>query len=477
MGLITFMTRPFRKEQEPETPLREAAGQTIDGEEHGWRRLTGDGMRNLQPLTQSRMQELAVYLWRTNMLANRLIELPVAYLLAEGVELTAPDEEAKGWLDAFWRDPINQMDIKLPKKVRELAIFGEQCWPVFVNEMNGHVRLGYLDPALIETVVTDPDNIEQPIGVVSTKDKHGRAKRYRVIVNGPEEVFSQRTREIRETFEDGECFYFAVNQLSSSTRGHSDMLALLDWLDAYDTAMFGELERWDLLRAFIWDVTMKGATEEEVNKRASQITVPNAGSVRVHNDAEEWKAEAPNLHSSDSDGLARLFRNHILGGSTLPEHWYGGGGDVNRATAGEMGEPTVKIFTMRQRFWGYILSEVGTFVIRQRLRAYYGAEPEASDDPSVYVPEARFPELTSKDTSKFATALQQVVLAAATAVDRALLSEETALNLIGLVASQLGLSIDPSAELERIRKGREEKNEEDNFVPGETGPDENSAEQ
>lgn len=465
MGLMNLMTRPFRKQPEADKPLREAAGLTIDSDEQNWRRLSGDGMRNLQPLTQSRMQELAVYLWRTNMLANRIVELPVAYLLAEGVELTVPDEEAQGWLDAFWRDPINQMDIKLPKKVRELAIFGEQCWPVFVNEMNGHVRLGYIDPALIETVVTDPDNIEQPIGVVTSKDKRGNARRYRVIVNGPEDVFSERTREIRQSFDDGECFYFSVNQLSSSTRGHSDLLALLDWLDAYDQTMFSEMERWDLIRSFIWDVTMKGATKEEVDKRASEISVPNPGSVRVHNDAEEWKAEAPNLHSLDSDSLARLFRNHILGGSTLPEHWYGGGGDVNRATAGEMGEPTVKIFTMRQRFWGYILTEVGTFVIRQKLRIYYGAEPEETDEPSAYLPSPSFPELTSKDTTKFAAALQQVVAAAAMAVDRSLMSEETALNLIGLVAGQLGLDIDARAELSLVRSDVSRRDEADNFVP------------
>jgi hypothetical protein len=30
--------------------------------------------------------------------------------------------------------------------------------------------------------------------------KHGVVRRYRVIVNGPEDVFTQRTQKIRETF-------------------------------------------------------------------------------------------------------------------------------------------------------------------------------------------------------------------------------------------------------------------------------------
>ena len=450
---------------QPASRFVEAAGVSVEEDMDGWRPLTGDSKRDLNPMTQRRMQELAVYLWKTNPLANRLIELPLAYLLAEGVSLTVPDEEAQGWIDTFWRDPINRMDIKLPKKVRELSLYGEQCWPAFVNEVNGHVRLGYLDPGLIETVVTDPDNVEQPIGVVTVRNNKGVKRRFRVIVNGPEDVFTENTRQIRETFTDGDCFYFPVNDLSNATRGHSDLLAQMDWLDSYDHALFGEVERWDFLRAFIYDVTLKGATPEEVEARASKISVPRPGSVRVHNDSEEWEALAPSLGSYESENNARLFRNHIMGGGTIPEHWFGGGGDVNRATAGEMGEPTFKVFTMRQTYLGYILEELATYVIRQRLKIFYGAEPEASNHPEDYEVTAEFPELTARDTSKYAAALQQVVVAAATAIDRGLLSEETAVAVIALVAGQLGKEIDPMAELEKARADGDRREERDSF-PG-----------
>jgi hypothetical protein len=139
------------------------------------------------------MRKMAVYLWESNPLANRLIELPVAYLLAEGVRLTCKDEDSQGLLDRFWKDPINSMNLKLPKKVRELSLYGEQCYPTFVNEIDGFVRLGYLDPAQIETIVMDPDNPEQPIGIVTCKNKKGIARRYRVIVNGPR-TCSRRAR-------------------------------------------------------------------------------------------------------------------------------------------------------------------------------------------------------------------------------------------------------------------------------------------
>ena len=130
-----------------------------------------------------------------------------------------------------------------------------------------------------------------------------------------------------------------------------------------------------------------------------------------------------------------------------------------------MGEPTFKVFTMRQSFLGYILEEIGTYQIRQRLRILYGAEPEASNHLDDYVVTAEFPEMTARDTSKYATALQQVVIAAATAIDRNLLSEETAVGIIALVAGQLGKEVDPASELEAARTDMERRREHDNF-PG-----------
>lgn len=425
--------------------FREAYGVTVDDDDDQWRRLTGDSSRDLSPMTHHRMREIALYLWETNLLGNRIIELPVAYLLAEGVRLACADAAAQDLLDRFWRDPINQMDLKLPKKLRELAIYGEQCYPVFVNEHSGAVRLGYLDPGLIETVVVDPDNPEQAIGIVTVKDKKGQARRYKVIVNGPDgELFTQRTQAIRETFTDGEAFWFTVNDLSNGRRGRSDLLAQADWLDGYDGYLFGELDRAQFMRAFIWDVTLAGATPEEVAARAKTIGAPRPGSVRVHNEAETWKPETPDLKPQDGAEGARLFRNHVLGGATIPEHWFGGGGDVNRAVGAEMGEPTFKMMSMRQKIVKHMLEAIGVYVLRQAVLVK-GKEPDIHDQ--AYQVEAVFPELTAKDTSKYAAALQQVVVACALAIEKGLMTKVTALGLIGAIAGRLGVEIDAADEL------------------------------
>jgi len=425
----------------------EAAGATVDNDDDEWRRLTGDGQRDLAPMTHDRMQRLAHFLWETNLLANRLIELPVAYLLGQGVQLKVKNRDAQRALDRHWNDGLNAWPMKLPKRVRELGMFGEQCYPVFGNLLSGFVRIGYLDPAEIETVVTDPDNREQPIGIVTRKDKRGQARRYRVIVNVPETEFAETAREIRKTMTSGDCFYFRVNDLSSATRGRSDLLAQMDWLDAYDMLLFGEVDRTAALRAYIWDVTLAGATEEEVKRRAKEFTPPRSGAVRVHNEAETWKAEAPTLNSGDVTQTARLIRNHMLGGATVPEHWYGGAEDVNKSTGASMTEPTERMLDMRQQVVGHILLCIATYV----LRAHWGAldkELTTRQETILGTLEVSWPELTVKDTTRYAAALMQIVSACAQAIQEGLVTRATAVRLIAALAARLGVKIDVESELE-----------------------------
>ncbi len=461
MSIIQKAVNYFKKDIEP---VREAAGATVDNDDDQWRRLTGDSNRDISPLTAKRARDLAVHLWQSNTLANRLIELPVAYLLAEGVELKVTDEDAQNWLKAFWNDPINNMDMKLTKKVRELALYGEQCWPAFTNEHNGHVRLGYLDPGNIEKVVCDPDNSEQPIGVVTNRDKKGKKRRYRIIVNGSESIFTRRTQEIRETFDDGECFYFSINALSNANRGRGDLLPQIDWLDAYDHFLFGEIDRADFMRAFLWDVEMKGLTEDEIEAKVKKMTAPSPGSIRAHNESETWKAESPNLGSGDTENISRLIRNHIVGGSTIPEHWYGGGGDVNRATGESMSEPTFKMFTMRQKEIGYILQTLALFQINRRLDPSGKSTLDPADYDPDLVPSAEFPEMTARDTTKYASALQQVVVAAGIAVEKNFLSELMAVKLIQSVGERLGVSINAEEELKTALEEKKDRIEDDVFT-------------
>lgn len=444
--------------------VREAAGVFSDDEDAGWRRLGGSTRRrDLTPVRQDQMQKAAAYLWEANSLANRLIELPLAYLLAEGVKLECADPEHQKWLDAFWNDPINVMDLRLPTYARELALFGELCLPAYVNDINGHVRLGYLDASLIADVMVDPGNASQPIGVRTVKDAEGKVLEFRTIVRGEdEELFAEAARALRASYQAGDAFYFAVNKFAAGRRGRSDLIAQMDYLDAYDQFIFDSMERAEDLDAFVWDVELEGATPEQVKEKAGEITRPGRNSVRVHNSQEKWTALAPDVKAADRAESARMFRNHALGGATVPEHWFGGGGDVNRGAASEMGEPFFKLATARQTQLRHLLQEMGAYVLWQRA-SRAGQVPDWGDEAWKVV--AKFPEMVTRDVTKLAAALQSAVAAVSAALGEKLISRETALQIIAIAARRLDVTIDPEAELAKVME-EDPPEPEDDARPG-----------
>jgi len=443
----------------PVTVRESASAQGND--DASWRRLSGDSLskqndRDLSPMAQDRMQKVAEYLWQSNLLANRLVELPLAYLLAEGVTLQCKDEEHQKLLNAFWSDPINNWPLKLTPRVRALGLLGEQCYIANVREGDGFVRLGYLDPRQIATVVTDPDNPEQPIGVVTKRDNRGKNHKYRVIVLGDDsDLFSANTARIRaDDFTDGECLLYQLNKFPNGSRGRSDLLGQIDWLDAYDEFLFNELDRIGYLRSFVWDVTLTGADSDAVKAYEKTFTPPGPNSTFVHNDSVKLEAKTPELQAADTSQSARLLRNHVLGGSTTPEHWFGGGGDVNRAAASEMGEPTFKVYTGRQNFLKLALEEIGRFVLWKAAQAS-GAKPDWSED--AWQVTAVFPELVNRDVAKFAAAMASAVTAVIQMIDAGLLTEETGLKIVADVAQRFGQDFDAKTELEAARKEHAER--------------------
>ncbi|MFI3218185.1 MAG: hypothetical protein QX189_03605, partial [Methylococcales bacterium] len=164
------------------------------------------------------------------------------------------------------------------------------------------------------------------------------------------------------------------------------------------------------------------------------------------------KAESPSLESSDSETTAKLFRNHVLGGATIPEHWFGGGGDVNRSTSESMGDPTFKMMSLRQAFVGYMLSEMGRYVIRQWELAHTGNEPDLTD--AVFAFSVQFPEMIAKDAAKYAAALDQVTKAVSLAVTSKLMTIKTGVQVIESIAGRLGVSYDAAKELTELLADR-----------------------
>ena len=227
------------------------AGNT-GGEDSLWRSITSQtAHRDLNPLTQKRMQEIAFYLFDTNPMGHRLIEIVSDFVVGDGFTYKVEDDSVLEVIENFWNDPDNDLDTTIDENTMELGLFGELTLPVWVNKINGHVKLGYIDPSLIVKVLKSkkyPRSNEKLI----YKVPRGRKERVREIVTTDRNIKSKTFGKLM-----GDCFFFTINKPINATRGRSDLLSLADWLDGHDQFLFARLERAFLLNSFIWDVMCK----------------------------------------------------------------------------------------------------------------------------------------------------------------------------------------------------------------------------
>ena len=461
MSLTVLDLREARRSQLPEFPLarglgraREAAsplplwGQDPEGYRPiGPHRGLGSTLspRDLSPSMHARMQQVAYYLYLVNPLAHRIVEYGKNYVVSDGVAIRAEDQAVARVVEGFWEDPINRMDLTLPEFVKELAIFGEQCWLAAVNPLDGRGRLGYLDPAEIEAVewgelqlgASDSTAISVPVAVLRRSAASATSPRRLRIVRLDEDPESPTFGRLT-----GECFYFAINKAHTASRGVSDLFPIGDYLDGYDRMLFGLIDRVGFSNAFIWDVLLKGATEEKIQEWLKEQQPPRPGSVRVHNEQVEWRTVSPDLKSADFNEAARTIKNMNLAGAGFPEHWFAEGGNVNRATALEMGEPTLKMLLERQGYVAFMIRQVIEFVIDQAIVA--GALPERVNRRF----QVQMPELSVRDQAKAAQALAQVGNAVVEMRRAQLIDSHTAQQLVASVALQLGVEMD----LEDVRR-------------------------
>lgn len=409
----------------------------------GFRPISGGHIsrRDLNPVAHNRMQQVAYYLYLVNPLARRIVEYTKNYVVGDGVTLRATDPAVDRVIQKFWNDPVNRMDFMLPESVRELSIFGEQCWLAAVNPVNGLVRFGYLDPSEIEAIewgelaldaATGGDGdmvVSVPVAVLR-KSPNGQAPRRFRIIRIDEDPESSTYGRLT-----GECFYFAINKARTASRGISDLFAISDYLDGYDKMLFGLIDRVGFSNAFIWDVLMKGATEDKIQEWLKEQKPPRPGSVRVHNEQVEWKAVSPSLNAGDFNEAARTIKNMNLAGAGFPEHWFADGGNANRASALEMGEPTLKTLIERQGLVAFMVRQAVEFAIDQAIAAGMLAE---NVDRTF---EVKMPQLSVRDMAKAASAVSQVASAVVSLRQADLIDGDTARKLIAAAAIELGVEM------------------------------------
>jgi hypothetical protein len=135
-----------------------------------------------------------------------------------------------------------------------------------------------------------------------------------------------------------------------------------------------------------------------------------------------------------------------LAGAGFPEHWFADGGNVNRATALEMGGPSLRMLLERQGYVAFMVRTLLDYVLDQAVAAGMLADTE---NRRFHV---QMPEMSVQDMAKAAEALSQVGTTAIELRRAGLIDAETAQRMIASVAVQLNVEMDLHGMREKLQE-------------------------
>ena len=302
-----------------------------------WRDV-GHGRSQDRPAHQ-RERDLKEYLriWRENPLCRRMVAIVTDYVLGDGLTISSEHKQTEGWCKKFWQHPQNHMDTRLPEWCNELTRAGELFIVLSRNRMDGMSYVRLITADWIDQVDTDPDDLERELRYHERPVGVGDEGRWWPAAESGSEA-------------DQVVLHVAINKAAGCVRGESDLSPVLAWLDHYARWLEDRVRVNRLKSAFVWDVTLTGATPQAIAKRKADLAgPPSPGSVMVHNEGETWNAAQPKIDAGAVEADGKAIRLIAAAGMGIPLHFLSEGESATRATAQQMGDPTFRHFRRRQR--------------------------------------------------------------------------------------------------------------------------------
>lgn len=390
--------------------------------------------RDLLPLNYEKHLKMSHYLWMTHPVARRAIQLRRDLVVGNGIELRALDSPAisqvQEILDDYW---LTNWEGKLVPRVESLSVFGElilHCPPH--NPYSGGYECGIVLPEQVESISLSPSNAEKTVSIqlkepIEIAHPDGTVIRKRNL-----SVISRSGNKV-----SGDTLYMGINRLCGATRGLSDLLPVIDWLDQLDQVFYTEVERLQLSRGLVYVCTLRNATPRRIQEvRDFYRTNPiHPGSVLITSEDEQWELRSPNLMLGDSKEFLRWLLLFCWGALGLPEHWYAEANTVNKASSENMETPVFAWVRVRREELLNLIS----LGVEHRLQCAMqcGALPEGLEFSSLYEIKSLDPDRTAYDV--IGTMLKAIGDALTQATMEGWITSTDAGNAFRTVARSVGL--------------------------------------
>ena len=422
----------------------------IDYDDYEYRRLSDINAKGLNPIARDRQLEIVYSLFLKNGLAKRILEIRNDFIFGDGFKYAVEGSglskdklnQAQEVIDEFWE--INQMDLRFEKKGFDLSLNGMLILPIFANRINGQVRLGFIDPKNVDKVITNPLNVEDIIKIkLKNYGLNSKQKTLDVI------RLNNDTKSESYGLLEGECFYFAINNVSNQPEGVSDLLGSADWLDMLDKMLFNTLQFVNALSKYFQDVELTGADDKKIEEWKKKNPISQNLARFVHNDKVKFTVLTPNINNADPSEIVRLYKNIVLGSQGYPEHWFADGGNTNLATAVEQGTPIMRQLKNRQQYIIYILQTMLKFALHKAYNKREGFNL-TKDDLNRVVINIIAPEFERKDFDKIGDGLKKIGELLLQAEQNKWLSKETSGRIFRSMVDIIGYDITEEDEVKKI---------------------------
>jgi len=395
-----------------------------------WRSIFGEyTVRDIPPQVYIRALREVSRQYDLSPNAKRIIEYYKNYIIGEGIYVECEDPEVDKVVSRYWNDPINNWKKWQDDKIKDLFLFGEAYWTASVNEKDGFVRMGYIDPLNVTKINRNKSNsiIIDSIEVIVNPELNS-TKTLKVInvdLDPQSKTYGMRV---------GEVFVFMINKPVMANRGRSELIPIIDWIIFYDEMLKDRFYKINETEKFIWDVTLEGATKADIKAYIQELKPIESGVVRVHNEKVKWNLIESKAPKTDISNDVKLFKNHILIGAGFPPHWFSDG-EGARAVAYEMGYPTEKTLVAKQKVVKCMFEEVINFVIDQAI-IHGQLKPNINRNFSVILP-----EISIRDTQRIAEAVDKITNAMITAKSEGWITDDDARKVMKSLIAQLGIEV------------------------------------
>jgi hypothetical protein len=331
----------------------------------------------------------ALEAWRKNPFAKRIVDIITDYAIGDGITLSAKGSIEK-FLNEWWNHPKNLMDIRLPDLCDELTRAGDLFVTLHTNPYDGMSYIRVVPKDLIVAIRSQNNDWEtelefdeaQPMGDTITwmsPDHPQAATADRIMI------------------------HYSINRPAGALLGESDLATMLIWLQRYSRMLEDRVRLNWAVRAFLWLVTVP--SNKVAQKRIDYSTPPEAGSIIVKDEQEEWDVKAPNLHASDASHDLRAVRMMIDAGSGQPPHWRGEGESLNLATARAMTDPAIRHLKRRQRYITHLLTDLAHHAY-QRAHLRNPSKYKTPPNRAAIIP--NLPDINRDDDPQLATAAKDI---------------------------------------------------------------------